>query len=94
MFRVIGDLFLAGSETTSGALDWAFLFMTEFPEVQKKCQEELDRVWKTLNCIFLPGQTTVLHSYVITYYTISSLLRIRTGSVNCRVYNTKPEIPG
>ena len=48
MFRVIGDLFLAGSETTSGALDWAFLFMAEFPEVQKKCQEELDRVWKTL----------------------------------------------
>jgi cytochrome P450 len=44
MFCVIFDLFLAGSETTSTTLDWAFLFMTEFPEVQKKCQDEIDKV--------------------------------------------------
>ncbi|XP_060581281.1 cytochrome P450 2B4-like isoform X3 [Ruditapes philippinarum] len=44
MFRVIFDLFLAGLETTSTTLDWAFLFMTEFPEVQKKCQDEIDKV--------------------------------------------------
>jgi cytochrome P450 len=44
MFRVIFELFLAGLETTSTTLDWAFLFMTEFPEVQKKCQDEIDKV--------------------------------------------------
>ncbi|XP_053383988.1 cytochrome P450 2B4-like [Mercenaria mercenaria] len=44
MFMGILDLFIAGSETTSSILDWAFLFMTEFPEVQKKCQEEIEMV--------------------------------------------------
>ena len=44
MFRVVFELFLAGSETTSMTLDWAFLFMTEFPEVQKKCQDEIEKV--------------------------------------------------
>ncbi|XP_053393599.1 cytochrome P450 2U1-like [Mercenaria mercenaria] len=44
MFRVIFDLFLAGSETTSTTLDWVFLYMIEFPEVQKKCQEEIENI--------------------------------------------------
>ena len=44
MLRVIIDLFLAGYETTSNTLDWAFLFMSEYPEIQKKCQEEIDDV--------------------------------------------------
>ncbi|XP_053383983.1 cytochrome P450 2B1-like [Mercenaria mercenaria] len=44
VFRAILDLFLAGSETTSTTLDWAFLFMTEYTEVQKKCQEEIETV--------------------------------------------------
>ena len=38
------DLFLAGSETTSTTLTWAVLFMVRYPEVQRKVQEELDRV--------------------------------------------------
>ncbi|XP_060581270.1 cytochrome P450 2B4-like [Ruditapes philippinarum] len=36
MFRVIVDLFIAGSETTSSTLDWAFFFMTEKPECSTK----------------------------------------------------------
>lgn len=44
MYRIISDLFLAGTETTSAGLDWTFLFMSEFPEVQKKCQEEINKV--------------------------------------------------
>ena len=38
------DLFLAGSETTSTTLTWAALYMVRYQEVQKKVQEELDRV--------------------------------------------------
>ena len=44
MRRVIMDLFFAGSETTSTSLDWAFLFMAEHPEVQAKCQQEIEEV--------------------------------------------------
>ncbi|XP_050418754.1 cytochrome P450 2D3 [Patella vulgata] len=42
--RVILDLYFAGSDTTSTTLDWAVLFMVLHPEVQKKCQEEIDSV--------------------------------------------------
>ena len=43
MLRVIQDLFLAGSETTSTTLDWALLYMIEYPEIQRKCQKEIEQ---------------------------------------------------
>ena len=42
MFRVIQELFIAGAETTYNTLDWAFLFMSEYPDIQAKCQEEIE----------------------------------------------------
>jgi len=44
MFQIINDLFLAGSETTFVTLEWTLLYMTEFPQVQRKCQDEMERV--------------------------------------------------
>ncbi|KAL4233896.1 hypothetical protein ACF0H5_008568 [Mactra antiquata] len=44
MFRIIFDLFIAGSETTSTSLLWAFLCLIEFPDVQKRCREEITKV--------------------------------------------------
>jgi hypothetical protein len=41
---VISDLFIAGSETTSSTLRWAFLFMILYPDFQKKVQAEIDDV--------------------------------------------------
>jgi len=38
------DLFFAGMETTSTTLTWAMLYMARYPSVQRKVQEELDRV--------------------------------------------------
>ncbi|KAI0237362.1 Cytochrome P450 2U1 [Lamellibrachia satsuma] len=44
MFQVIVDLLLAGSETTSTTLYWAFLFMILNPDIQAKCREEILQV--------------------------------------------------
>ena len=36
------DFFVAGSETTSTTLTWAVMYMVLYPEVQVKCQLEID----------------------------------------------------
>lgn len=40
----VTTLFLAGYETTSVALSWAFDFLTQHPEMMEKLQAEVDRV--------------------------------------------------
>ena len=44
LYGAIIDLFIAGSETTSNSLNWCILYMQEFPEIQKRCQEEIFEV--------------------------------------------------
>ncbi|XP_068089314.1 cytochrome P450 2C5-like [Hyperolius riggenbachi] len=41
---LISQLFAAGMETTSTTLSWAILIMIKHPEVQRKVQNEIDRV--------------------------------------------------
>ncbi|XP_056018611.1 steroid 17-alpha-hydroxylase/17,20 lyase-like [Ostrea edulis] len=40
----ISDIFFAGVDTTRFTMDWFVYFMTKHPEIQSKCQEEIDRV--------------------------------------------------
>lgn len=42
MLRIILELFIVGVETTATTLSWAFLFMSEHPHVQQKCQQEIE----------------------------------------------------
>ena len=42
--RIILDLFMAGTDATATDLRWALLFLIHHPNVQSKCQEELDAV--------------------------------------------------
>ncbi|XP_073530104.1 cytochrome P450 2C14-like [Phyllobates terribilis] len=41
---LIGNLFVAGMETTSTTLRWGLLLMIKYPEVQKKVQSEIEQV--------------------------------------------------
>ena len=45
--KIILDLFFAGTDTTAASLSWFLLYMILYPDVQKKCQEEIDRVFDT-----------------------------------------------
>jgi len=38
------DLFICGAEPTSSALSWAILCMVAFPDIQRRCHDELDSV--------------------------------------------------
>ena len=51
MRRVILDLFLAGTETSSTTQDWLLLYMVAFPEVQTRCQQDIDKVGFTITDI-------------------------------------------
>ncbi|KAK3608637.1 hypothetical protein CHS0354_042638 [Potamilus streckersoni] len=41
MFRVIVDLFNAGTDTTATTLVWSILYLMNNPDVQDKCQKEI-----------------------------------------------------
>ncbi|XP_072038505.1 cytochrome P450 2U1-like [Amphiura filiformis] len=44
LVMTLGNLFAAGSFTTSETLSWAILYLTKHPEIQKRAQEEIDNV--------------------------------------------------
>ncbi|XP_052089355.1 cytochrome P450 2B4-like [Mytilus californianus] len=41
LFLTIADLYLAGTDTTSVTLKWSMLYMIKYPDVQKKCKDEI-----------------------------------------------------
>eukprot|EP00079_Xenopus_tropicalis_P036214 XP_017949985.1 PREDICTED: cytochrome P450 2K1-like [Xenopus tropicalis] len=41
---LVADLFVAGMDTTSTTLRWALLLMMKYPEIQKKVQDEIEKV--------------------------------------------------
>jgi cytochrome P450 len=44
LLYIVRDLLGTGTETTSTFMRWAFVYMANNPDIQKKVQEELDRV--------------------------------------------------
>ena len=44
LFHTILDLFTAGTDTTTSTLGWILLRLINNPDVQKKCQKEIQKV--------------------------------------------------
>lgn len=44
LFYIIGDLFIAGTDTTTNSLLWCLLYMSLNPGIQEKVYEEIERV--------------------------------------------------
>ena len=57
---IVIDLFIAGSETTSTTLNWIVRYMIEYPEVQRKVQQELD-------CVLGDSSPTLAHRGQLVY---------------------------
>ncbi|XP_064602746.1 cytochrome P450 2H1-like [Liolophura sinensis] len=72
VFRTIVDLFLAGSETTAASLNWLVLYMVRYPDVQKRCQQEIQKVIASSRKIGLKDR----HSLPYVSATIHELQRI------------------
>ncbi|CAG7821290.1 unnamed protein product [Allacma fusca] len=71
---VLMDLFQAGAETTSTTLTWLFLYMSVFPEHQKKLQEEIDEVLES-------KQPTLQDRYRMPYTEAIILETLRLSSM-------------
>ncbi|KAK2885258.1 hypothetical protein Q8A67_016095 [Cirrhinus molitorella] len=44
MVMTVSDLFLAGTDTTATTIRWGLIFLTQNPEVQERCHEEIVQV--------------------------------------------------
>ncbi|XP_077345174.1 cytochrome P450 2K4-like [Lithobates pipiens] len=44
LLSTVTSLFMAGTETTSSTIRWAISYMIQYPEIQKRVHEEIDRV--------------------------------------------------
>ncbi|CAC5358758.1 CYP2J [Mytilus coruscus] len=67
------DLFAAGTDTTATTLDWTFLWMIQYPDVQKRCQEEITKV-------IGPGRMVRLSDRRHLSYTEATLMEIQIMS--------------
>jgi len=70
LLAICMDMFMAGSETTSKSLGFGFLYLLLNPEVQKKAQEEIDRVVGRDRLPTLNDRPKYLNSYncIIIYF--------------------------
>ncbi|XP_055769832.1 cytochrome P450 2U1-like [Salvelinus fontinalis] len=44
LFYIIGDLFIAGTDTTTNTVLWMMLYMVLYPDIQERVQAEIDAV--------------------------------------------------
>lgn len=53
LFYIIGDLFIAGTDTTANSVLWVLLYLAIHPDIQDKVQAEIDKVVGTHRVVSL-----------------------------------------
>ena len=43
LYQIVTDLFTAGTDTVTNMLRWVIFFMAKYPEITRRCQEEIDK---------------------------------------------------
>ncbi|XP_059197505.1 cytochrome P450 2U1 [Centropristis striata] len=59
LFYIIGDLFIAGTDTTANTVLWILLYMVLHPDIQDKVQAEIDEVIGTHRVLSLTDKGTL-----------------------------------
>ncbi|XP_067682874.1 cytochrome P450 2J6-like [Haliotis asinina] len=72
VFRTSVDLFLAGSEATSVSLQWTLLYLSSFPDIQKRCQDAIQKVTGGGRPVTLADKDTL--TYIVA--TLNEVLRL------------------
>nr|XP_028603689.1 transcription factor 20 isoform X6 [Podarcis muralis] len=66
---MIGDLFSAGTETTTTTLRWGLLYMILHPDIQSKVQEEIDAVIGRNRSVTLEDQANMPYTRAVIHET-------------------------
>ncbi|XP_060098792.1 cytochrome P450 2J5-like [Heteronotia binoei] len=72
----IFDFFIAGTETSATALQWALLLMANHPDIQQKVQKEMDDVFGSSHLLSyqdrkrLPYTSAVIHETLRAHYVL------------------------
>ncbi|XP_069970562.1 cytochrome P450 2L1 [Penaeus vannamei] len=76
--NLLGDLFVAGSETTSSTIRWAIYYLAKYPEVQAKVQREIDSVVPrdVLPSIQQKSSMPYLEAVTLEVHRLASLVRL------------------
>ena len=91
---VMGDMFIAGTETTSTTLKWILLYLCLHPDIQNKCREEihkvigLDRRFQVSQAVHLPyTMATISEIQRASRIAPTSLIHATTKATNIGEYN-------
>ena len=78
--NTMGDMFLAGTETSSTTLKWILLYLSLYPEIQNKCRDEIQSLLDK-NSRFEMSQATCLPYTMATVTEVQRVARVAPMSL-------------
>lgn len=86
---VAGDMFFAGSETTSVTMTWAILYLATNPQVQKKVQQEIETVVGNSRSVSLTDRPNMPYTEATTIEIFRKSSIVVTGVMHTAMTDAK-----